>query len=147
MLVVVVVAEVAEQEAPGVAHLARKKAVIFFGWVFFLISLGLPHVHPMGRACGEPNEIELTAIGVQLNGSRCCTLRRCSEAVLSASGPIATSDVYVLFATLAAQTQRRKGRKETSKGKKNNPKTLAKNMVREVAIKIARALRLRKWAF
>ena len=24
----------------------------------------------MGRTCGEPNEIELTAIGVELNGSR-----------------------------------------------------------------------------
>ena len=43
---------------------------MFFGWVFFLISLGSPHVRPMGRTCGEPNEIELTPIGVKLNGSR-----------------------------------------------------------------------------
>ena len=45
---------------------------MFFGWVFFLISLGgqAPHVRctPMGRTCGEPNEIELTAIGVILDG-------------------------------------------------------------------------------
>ena len=25
----------------------------------------------MGRTCGEPAEIELTAMGVKLNGSRC----------------------------------------------------------------------------
>ena len=25
----------------------------------------------MGRTCGEPDEIELTAMGVKLNGSRC----------------------------------------------------------------------------
>jgi len=25
----------------------------------------------MGRTCGEPDEIELTAMGVELNGSRC----------------------------------------------------------------------------
>ena len=52
----------------------EKERVMFFGWVFFLISLGgqAPHVRPMGvhRACGEPNEIELTPIGVKSNGSR-----------------------------------------------------------------------------
>ena len=50
----------------------RRRVVIFFGWVFFLISVGgqAPHVRPMGRSCGEPNEIELTPIGVKLNGSR-----------------------------------------------------------------------------
>ena len=49
----------------------RKKSVMFFGCVFFLISFGSPHVRctPMGRTCGEPNEIELTAIRVILNGS------------------------------------------------------------------------------
>ena len=46
-----------------------KRAVIFFGWVFFLISPGSPHVRPMGRTCGEPDEIELAAMGVELNGS------------------------------------------------------------------------------
>ena len=49
---------------------SRKRAVNFFGWVFFLISSGSPHVRPMGRTCGEPDEIELTAMGVELNGSR-----------------------------------------------------------------------------
>ena len=36
---------------------------MFFGWVLFLISSGSPHVRctPMGRTCGEPNEIELPA--------------------------------------------------------------------------------------
>ena len=45
---------------------------MFFGWVFFLISLGgqAPHIRPMGRTCGEPNEIELNPIGVELNGPR-----------------------------------------------------------------------------
>ena len=49
-----------------------KRAVIFFGWVFFLIVLDFvrrsgttrtegPHVGPHLNACGEPNEIELTA--------------------------------------------------------------------------------------
>ena len=50
------------------------------GWVFFSpvdshVSSGSPHVlrAHMGvrRACGEPNEIEWTPIGVELNGSRC----------------------------------------------------------------------------
>ena len=36
-----------------------------------MISCGSPHVRPMGRTCGEPDEIELTAMGVKLNGSRC----------------------------------------------------------------------------
>ena len=47
----------------------RKRAVIFSGWVFFLISPCSPHVRPMGRTCGEPTEIKLTPIGVKLNGS------------------------------------------------------------------------------
>ena len=40
-----------------------KSAVTFFGWVFFLISLGSQHVlrAHMGHTCGEPNEIELAA--------------------------------------------------------------------------------------
>ena len=52
---------------------SRKRAVNVFGWVFFLISSGSPHVRPMGvhRTWGEPVEIELTAMGVKLNGSRC----------------------------------------------------------------------------
>ena len=53
----------------------RAVTLTFFGWVFFLRKLGgqAPHVRctPMGRTCGEPNEIELTAIVVKLNGSRC----------------------------------------------------------------------------
>ena len=34
---------------------SRKRAVILFGWAFFLISLGSPHVRctPMGRTCGD----------------------------------------------------------------------------------------------
>ena len=49
----------------------RKRAVIFFGWALFLISSGSPHVRctPMGRTCGEPDEIGLTPMGVELNGS------------------------------------------------------------------------------
>ena len=37
-----------------------------------MISLGSPHVlrAHMRRTCGGSNEIELTAIGVELNGSR-----------------------------------------------------------------------------
>ena len=51
-----------------------KSAVISFRRVYFLISLNSPRVHPqMGgrghRTCGEPDEIESTAIGVGLNGS------------------------------------------------------------------------------
>ena len=55
---------------------SRKRAVIFFGWVFFLISSGgqAPHVRctPMWAlsTCGEPDEIELTPVGVELNGPR-----------------------------------------------------------------------------
>ena len=45
---------------------------MFFGWEFFLISLGgqAPHVRctPMGRTCGGPDDTELTPIGVELNG-------------------------------------------------------------------------------
>ena len=43
---------------------------MFFGWAFFLISAGSPHVRPMGCTRGGPDEIELTAIGVKLNGSQ-----------------------------------------------------------------------------
>ena len=61
----------------GHAHVdlacSPESAVVFFGWVFFLIPLGSPHVlrAHMGvhRTCGEPTEIELTAMGVGLNGS------------------------------------------------------------------------------
>ena len=44
-------------------HVSRKRVVMFFGWVFDLISLGSPRVlrvH-MGHTCGEPTGIELTA--------------------------------------------------------------------------------------
>ena len=64
----------------GVGRVARveacsqKRAVMCFGWVFFLISLGgqAPHVRPMWAlsTCGEPNGIELTPIWVESNGSR-----------------------------------------------------------------------------
>ena len=67
---------------------ARSRAVIIFGWVFFLIPSGgqAPHVlrAQMGvhRTCGEPDEIGLTPMGVKLNGSRgvqtakCCILQK-----------------------------------------------------------------------
>ena len=46
-------------------YASRKRAVIHFGWVFFLISLGSPRVlraHMWAlNTCGEPNEIELAA--------------------------------------------------------------------------------------
>jgi len=55
-------------------RLPTNKSGNIFGWVFFLIASGSPHVRctPMGvhRACGEPGEIELTPIGLVLNGSR-----------------------------------------------------------------------------
>ena len=42
-----------------------------------MISSGgqAPHARPMGvhRTCGEPGEIELAPIGVELNGPRLCT--------------------------------------------------------------------------
>ena len=51
----------------------EKGAVTFFGWAFFLISLGSPHVRPMGvhhagvhRTCGEPTEIESTPHGGEI---------------------------------------------------------------------------------
>ena len=53
--------------------LTAKSGDIFRVLVFFLISSGSPHVRPMGRTCGEPDEIGLTAMGVELNGSRRCT--------------------------------------------------------------------------
>ena len=67
-----VLGEVAQQPQEPEPY-ERKRAVKCFGWVFVLISSGSPHVlrAHMGvhRTCGEPNEIELTAIGVALNGS------------------------------------------------------------------------------
>ena len=51
-----------------------ERAVIHFGFRDFSqeMSPGSPHVRctPTGRTCGEPDEIELTHIGVKLNGSR-----------------------------------------------------------------------------
>ena len=55
---------------PQALYASRKIAVMFYGRVFFLSSLGSPHVRPVGRVYGEPNEIESTAIGVTLNGSQ-----------------------------------------------------------------------------
>ena len=67
-------AKVMERRGEVAEYAIWKRAVIFFGWVFFLISSGSPHARctPMGvhRTCGEPDEIELTAMGVKLNGSR-----------------------------------------------------------------------------
>ena len=56
----------------------NQRAVMFFGWVFFLISLGSPQVHlchhhtyaPWGWKCGEPTEIGLTGINPFLNSLR-----------------------------------------------------------------------------
>ena len=43
---------------------------MFLGWVFIFISVGSPHVRPVGRTWGGPKEIELTPIGVKLYGPR-----------------------------------------------------------------------------
>ena len=50
-----------------------KTAVMFCGWGCFLISLGLPRVMRahMGDTCGEPNEIELTALTDGITASFC----------------------------------------------------------------------------
>ena len=44
----------------------KKRAVMFFGWVVFLISVRgqAPHVlrAHTGHTCGEPDEIEMTAV-------------------------------------------------------------------------------------
>ena len=61
----------------GIQHSASgifQGAVMFVGWVFYLMSLGgqAPHAlrAHMGvhRTCGEPNEIDLTATNPSLNG-------------------------------------------------------------------------------
>ena len=48
-----------------------KKSGNIFRVGIFLIASASPHVRPMGvhRTCGEPGEIKLTAMGVELNGS------------------------------------------------------------------------------
>ena len=48
----------------------RRNKVVNYRAGISLISLGSPHARytPMGRMRGEPNEIGLTAIGVELNG-------------------------------------------------------------------------------
>jgi len=38
------------------------RAVVFAGWVVFLISVGSPHVCAIGRLCGKLNEVEETPI-------------------------------------------------------------------------------------
>ena len=48
----------------------EKRAGIYSGWVFFLVSSCSPHVRLMVRTCGEPDEVGLAATGVELNGSR-----------------------------------------------------------------------------
>jgi len=52
---------------------SRQSAVMFCGWVCFLISSGSPHARPVGRTCGEPGEIELGPIVVGSNGPRSST--------------------------------------------------------------------------
>ena len=52
----------------GVRALKRSGDIFRWGGVCFLISLGSPHVRPMGRTCGEPNVFELTAAHGVLNG-------------------------------------------------------------------------------
>ena len=53
---------------------AHGEGGVCLGWVFFLISSGgqAPHVRPVGvhRTCGEPDEIELTPMGVRLGRTR-----------------------------------------------------------------------------
>ena len=48
-----------------------KRAVMFFGWVFFLVSFGGQALHVLrahrGRTCGEPNENELAPTGVEMD--------------------------------------------------------------------------------
>ena len=54
-----------QKACPAGYAIFKKKRVIFFRWVFFLIPLGghAPHVRPIRalNTCGEPNETELTA--------------------------------------------------------------------------------------
>ena len=49
---------------------SRQRAVLFFGRVFFLISPAHSHVRTMGRTCTWAGEIELTPIGVGVDGWR-----------------------------------------------------------------------------
>ena len=64
-----------EPDDVGKALLTKRSGKRFRVSIFldFLWRSGTtrPHVRctPVGRACGEPDEIELTAIGVKLNGS------------------------------------------------------------------------------
>ena len=57
---------------PVVQHDLACARIFRAGGVFFLqlISPGQLHVRPMGCTCRWAGEIELTAIGVKLNGSR-----------------------------------------------------------------------------
>jgi len=52
-----------KDEVYAATYAIWKRAVKVFGWAFFLISSGSPHVRPMGRTCGEPDEIGLTPMG------------------------------------------------------------------------------------
>ena len=62
--------------APVCFFFPREREMVFSGWVFFLISFGSPRVRctPVGRTCGEPHEIELAPIRVELNGPQCVPL-------------------------------------------------------------------------
>ena len=51
-------------------YMSRKRAGNIFRVGIFLDYVRLTTVRPTGRTCGEPDEIELAAIGVKLNGSR-----------------------------------------------------------------------------
>ena len=54
--------------APLKYLMITKKKGVYFGWAFFLISSGSPHVRLMGTR-GEPGEIGLAAMGEGLDGS------------------------------------------------------------------------------
>ena len=45
----------------------------------FLISSGSPHVRPMGRTCGEPDEIELTRHGGEIERLSSTIPSRCES--------------------------------------------------------------------
>ena len=79
VLLLLVVVLQALRVGPSTRTCARQRTVMFFGWVFFLISPTYLHVlrAHMGRACRWPGEIELTPIGVELNGPSTRTRLAC----------------------------------------------------------------------
>ena len=91
-----------------------KRAVVLSGWwVFFLIPSGSPHVlrAHTGCTCGEPEETELTAIGVESNGSgttskwgrfirpsrTSCSTTRAPTAACPTGSPRSAARTYKLF--------------------------------------------------